>query len=270
MNNNIILLDGSAFSFRYSAIEEFFSLIDYAINKMMTSCNSDKMMIFIDKSKYNFRHKYSVSKVYKGNRKKNEEQIIYLNQVFQYLEQAYGANLVYGVEVDDVLRILSVRLKEQGYNPIIAGVDSDLLCIEGDHFNIKKEIFFNVPSIPKLEYKKEGSKKLTATGWIATYVKMITGAAKENFAGLSKYGDKKAYEMLKDVDNKRDAERIVIKEYIKVFGEQEGIEKVKEAFRLCYLLEKNENVRTPLVYTKNGLQHLKKETEELENYINYL
>lgn len=268
MNNNIILLDGSAFSFRYSSIEEFFSLIDYAIDRMMTLCNSNKIMIFIDKSKYNFRLKCAVSKPYKGNRKKDEAHTIYLQDVFTYLEQAYGANYIYGIEVDDALRILSNRLKNEGFNTIVAGVDSDLRCISGDHFNIKKETYDSVENGFKLQYEKG---KLKAEGWIATYTKMISGAAKENFTGIPKYGDKKAYDLLCNVNSVAEAQAIVIKEYIKVFGKEEGIKKVEEAFRLCYLLEKNNNLRTPLVYTKNGLQHLKLEDEtELEDYINYL
>lgn len=260
MNNNkknVLLIDGSAFAFKYAALEDYAVRIDTAIKYMLKNNNAEELVILIDKSSTNFRIQEAVTKEYKGNRVKyrDPEQTKYLRSIFSYLQYRYGAKLCHGLEVDDILRIISRRVNNsENYKAIICGVDSDLLCIEGTHYNLNTREITEVNYIGEILTKLSSNgtkKKLKATGILATYFKMITGAGKENFQGLPKYGEVKAKSLLENCTTEEEMAKITLIEYLNVFGIELGTQKFTEAFKLCYLLEENVNVITPQFYNPN-------------------
>ena len=65
--------------------------------------------------------------------------------------------------------------------------------------------------------------KVAVLGWLSLLFQVMKGDSADFIAGLPKYGDKKAYEILKDFDNKPiaflpEAVRSVLSHYYRVYG----------------------------------------------------
>src|SRR5690606_28686427 len=88
--------------------------------------------------KDNFRDKIATIKVYKGNRDPlNKPE--YYDEIRQYLIDYHGAEVVDGMEADDKMGIEQWKRKDRG--TVIVGIDKDMKCIPGYHFNWVKNLF---------------------------------------------------------------------------------------------------------------------------------
>ena len=255
---NVLLVDGSAFVFLHANKPNYNTTILDHLERLLNLFNTDKYVFFLEKSKSNFRHAIAVSNVYKGHREANRDKtadyVPYLSEVFTACTKAFNPVIYYGVENDDALS-LTAKLYNEGsdYNPIIIGEDSDLLSIQATHFGLKTNIETTVdfPGIIDVITKSNGTKKLFATGLYATYSKVLKGAAKENYKGLPGCGTIKVYALLKTLTTEAEMRELCFELFIKEFGYREGIKKLNEGFRLCYLLRENKNFILPTIQIYN-------------------
>lgn len=254
---NVLLIDGSAFVFLHGNKENYKETIKEHFEHILDDNNADKYILFLENSKSNFRHSIAVTDAYKGhrelNRHKVDEYLPFLNDVIREVKRNYYPVTCQFIENDDALSICSRRMQEEGiYNPIVCGDDSDLMCIPGDHWKLKKNIRIKVEESGTIELvDKSGKKSLVCTGLYATYAKILQGAVKENYKGLPRYGAVKVYELLKNVTTEADMRKLCFDLFINELGYEEGIKRLQEGFRLCFLLRENKNFVIPQIRVYN-------------------
>lgn len=255
---NVALIDGSAFVFIHGNKENYKDTIKEHLEHILEENNATKYVMFLENSKSNFRHNVAVTDSYKGHRELNRAKVDtylpFLNNVIKEVKTNYQPVTCQYVENDDALSICS-RLLQEGdtYNPIVCGDDSDLMCIPGQHWKLKKNLRIDVTHEGSIELvDKSGKKSLFSTGLYSTYAKILCGAAKENYKGLPKYGAVKVYELLKNTTTEADMRKLCFDLFINEFGYEEGIKRLQEGFRLCFLLRENKNFVIPefRVYNK--------------------
>jgi 5'-3' exonuclease len=248
---NLELIDGSAFAFLHANKENHSTTMREHLERLLDIHSTDKYVIFTEKSKSNFRLSVAYSKGYKENRQSNRDSVDnylpYLNDCFRVLKE-FGTALYLGIENVDAISISKNRFKNH-YNTIICGDDSDLLSIEGDHYRLRRNESMSVSGIGSIEVNSKG--KLIATGLYSTYSKIIKGSQKENYSGLKGLGDKAAYNLLKDLSTEEEMRDLCVDLFTQTFGYRDGIKKLDEGFRLCYLLKENSNFITPPIKTYN-------------------
>lgn len=256
---NVLLVDGSAFVFLHANKPNYNTTIHEHLARLLELYRTDKYVFFLEKSKSNFRNCVAITQAYKGqreaNRAKTDDYLPYLSEVFEACNNAFKPVIYYGVENDDALSLTAHAYLESGdYNPIVVGDDSDLLSIAGTHYRLKKNVEISVDKLGSIELvtnPKNNQKKLVASGLYATYSKVIKGAAKENYKGLPGYGDTKVFSLLKDINTESDMRELCFNLFVKEFGYRQGVIRLDEGFRLCYLLKSNKYFTLPLIQSYN-------------------
>lgn len=259
VKENVLLVDGSAFVFLHANKPNYSDTIREHLSRLLEMYDTNKYVFFLEKSKSNFRNSIAVTQVYKGHREANREKtndyLPYLSEVFKECYNAFNPIVYYGIENDDALS-LTARIYNEGtdYNPIIVGEDSDLLSIQGTHYRLRKNFEMTVSfpgTIEIVTNLKNGQKKLLSTGIYATYSKILKGAVKENYKGLPGYGDTKVYSLLKDINTESEMRKLCFDLFVKEFGYRNGVARLNEGFRLCYLLRHNHNFTLPTIQIYN-------------------
>lgn len=248
---NLLLIDGSAFAFIHANKENYQESLDEHLRRLCEIFYTDKYIFFLEKSKTNFRNLIGRTHIYKGHREANREKINdylpYLSDCFEYCNKNFNPVIYYGIENDDALSITSRNVDSTKYRPIICGDDSDLMCIPGFHWKLKKNIEIEVTEPGTIELNAKGD--LVTTGLYSTYSKILKGAQKENYKGLKGYGSKKVYSLLKEVTTEPDMRKLCFDLFTRELGYSEGVKKFEEGFRLCFLLRENKYFKMPEVQT---------------------
>lgn len=90
--------------------------------------------------KGNFRDKVATLQVYKGNRDPANKPLYY-SEIRDYMIQHHDAVVVQGMEAEDACGVEQYAHKDK--STVIVGVDKDLLCIPGFHYNpVKDEMIY--------------------------------------------------------------------------------------------------------------------------------
>lgn len=248
MNNKpIILIDGSSLAFLHGNKENYTETIRDHIKGLCNKYNTSYYVIVLEQSSTNFRIKLAVSHEYKGQRRTEKSKtniknyLPYLNECFKEIKNKYKPVTYLNIENDDAIAILANRLG----NVIIAGNDKDLLCIEGEHHNLKtnKKCTVKLPGTIEMV-----NGKVKSTGLYNVYFKLLKGSQKENYKGLEGYGDKKVYDVLKDLSTEDELQQISIDLFKQVYPDNYK-EKIEEGFRLCWIIQYNDNLITPIINT---------------------
>jgi hypothetical protein len=124
--------------------------------------------------KGNFRDKVATIKPYKGNRDPNHRPKYY-KEIRQYLVDRYDAEVVEGMEADDMLGI--VQWAHPDKSTVICSIDKDLKMIPGYHYNPRRMEFF---------YQNMDDANMFFM-W-----QMMVGDATDNIPGIKGIGPKKA------------------------------------------------------------------------------
>lgn len=259
MDNKQYLLhiDGSAFAFLHGNKPNYEETIYNHLETLCNAFNTNLYTFFSEKSKSNFRHEIAVTNVYKGQREAKKDSIAeylpYLPNVFKYIEKALKPVVYLGIENDDALNIAArMRHKEGIYEPVTCGDDSDLLCIPGKHYRLRKNEKLEVDDIGEIKIiEKNKTKSLVATGLYATYSKILKGSVKENYFGLPGYGSVKVYNLLKNLTDEKSMIDLCLELFAKEFGYEQGALRFQEGFRLCFLLRENINFILPDIQVFN-------------------
>lgn len=215
------ILYSTSWSFKDKSLEEAIEGMDNFIDQIADLANSDAILLCLTKGP-NWRASIAKSKPYKGNRK-YETPIHYLELKAHMIEK-YKPWIQPGFEADDLIFIAREHFKNQ-YNKIILGInDKDCLQYPGIYLEYKKMQFTIL---------KESDASLNF------WTQMIVGDPADNIGGLEGAGPKFAEKLFKNKDYK-EYYILVFNEYIKKYGEKEGIVKFYESYMLLKLLESRE------------------------------
>lgn len=156
--------------------------------KTMAESLEDLLMLDLDVQEWqlfltgkgNFRYNVAVTAPYKGNRKSEKPK--HYNILREYLQMAWDAQMVTGMEADDAIAIHATDL---GDSSVIVTIDKDLNQVKGWHYNfVKKNLFYVTEE----------------EGLLSFYMQMLTGDNVDNIIGARGIGPKKAAKLLEDKD----------------------------------------------------------------------
>lgn len=258
MDNNttkpILLIDGSSLAFLHGNKDNYKQTIRDHVENLLKKYKTHYYVIVLEDSKSNFRNKVAVTNEYKGQRRTEKtvnnikNYLPNLGKCFAEIKLNYNPVLYSNIENDDAISILALRLK----NVIVCANDRDLLRIYGKHHNLKtnKVEIVSYPGTITLLDKN----KIHATGLYNTYFKVIKGSSKENYKGLPGYGDVTVYNILKQLTDEESMQNVCVEHFKKVFGEDEYVNMLQEGFRLCYIIEENDNLVTPTINDYNKVK----------------
>jgi len=201
------------------------------VKKVLKATGCDEIRVYISKKAGTkvFRHKLATLHEYKKGRS-NQRKPYYLEYVRKFARGLNGVVVVRGdIEVDDRV----VELAEKGgRNACLAAEDKDSLQAKGCWvYHIgkhEKPVWSNPKIVGRIGKRDNGSTKML--GWLSLMYQMMKGDKQvDGIVGLPKYGDKKAYELLKEFDNKPinvlpEVVRTVLREYYRVYGESHEYE----------------------------------------------
>ena len=155
---------------------------------------TDKARLFLQ-GKGNYRDRLATIQPYKGNRDPSKRPR-WFDEIREYLLDYHGAELVEGMETDDMCGI--EQWKHPSRSTCIVTIDKDLDMIPGWHFNYVKQQMYNVSLA-------EANKKF--------WLQVLTGDTTDNIRGIPKVGAKTAEKILEGIDGWADMGAAVMKAY---------------------------------------------------------
>jgi len=201
--------------------------------------------------KENFRASVATSKPYKGSRKQ-EKPFHYRNIICHFIHQL-GAEVVQGVEADDVISMELVKAAKEGREVVCCSRDKDLAITPGLHYrwSCGKQLAWGPELVTKLGYIKMEGNKLRGCGLSFFYSQMITGDGADNIPGLPRYGPKKAYNALVDCKSEEELKKVTLDLYKEVIGD--GWEEyAREQSKLLYMIQELDEDGEPVHYDVLG------------------
>jgi len=172
--------------------------------------------------KGNFRNEIAVTAPYKGTR--IAEKPYHFQLLREYMEKAWGFEVVDGMEADDAIGIEAYRNEPD--ETLIVSIDKDLNMIRGHHFNFVKEERYYVT-------EEEAIRNF--------YLQILTGDKVDNIIGLAGIGPVKSKKLLADCNNELEMYETVLKAYN---GDEA---RVLENARLLWILREEKQVWQPPV-----------------------
>ena len=144
--------------------------------------------------KGNFRNEIAVTAPYKGTRIAAKP--YHFQLLREYMERAWGFEVVDGIEADDALGIESYRNEPD--ETIIVSIDKDLNMIRGHHYNFVKEEKYYVTEEDAIRN---------------FYLQILTGDKVDNIIGLQGIGPVKSKKLLQDCISELEMYETVLKAY---------------------------------------------------------
>lgn len=199
--------------------------VEYALATVRTSINNiwekfgKQGQLFLT-GKENFRDRVATIQIYKGNRDPANKPKYY-SEIREYMIAHHPTTIVNFMEAEDRCGIIQYSAKER--NTCIVGVDKDLLCIPGWHYNPVKDVMQYV-TLPEANEN--------------FWTQVLTGDRVDNIRGIEGMGPKTAAKIIKPCE--RDWNRMqeaVLAEYEKVYG-NEGWAAMHETAQLIWILRK--------------------------------
>lgn len=203
-------------------IAEGIKVFEDTVKKWVKRSGCEDFVVYIGAKKGQkvFRHDIATIKEYKGSRtgRKPEK----LDEIRKAVSKLPYVKIARGnIEVDDVVQ----KLAQQRYTNCLISIDKDargcvgcFLMIPDDH---DKPVFSRPDIVGRIRMKDSG--KVAVLGWLSLMFQCLTGDTVDSIKGLPKYGKVKAYEILKDCDNKPvsylpEVVRSVLSHYYRVYG----------------------------------------------------
>ncbi len=218
MNQQLILVDGSAFLFRsyFSTLSQnltiesgfptgaMFGVVN-AIKHLQRKYQGAKIITIFDAKGSNFRHEMYPD--YKANRSPAEDDLVIQIEPLYKIVRAMGFHFLCekGVEADDVIATLAKLAREEGIETIIASGDKDLFQLVGG--NIKQ-----LDMKGKLYGEDEVKEKMGVNPHQILDLLALSGDSADNIPGVPSVGPKTASKWLElygDIEGvKANAEKI--------------------------------------------------------------
>lgn len=185
------LLDADIFVYRVGAVTND-ATEEYAIKAMDNfmdnlvlfdlEVDEDEWELYLTDSKSNFRIDVAVTAPYKGNRK-NTEKPKHFDALRKHLIYSWDAQLMVGIEADDMLAIRATELGED--NSVIVSLDKDLDQVVGWHHNFHKHERYYIDE---------------STANLLLGMQFLTGDRVDNIVGVRGIGPVKARRLLDGKD----------------------------------------------------------------------
>ena len=250
---NIALIDADSICYlgkTDDTLQQIIEKVDYKIQAILEETKADYYVLFVSQGKY-FRHalkdKSEKSGSYKSNRKYSNQN--YNRVIKEYLIAQYGAASSSLAEADDLCsywmnkfiffngEYLEVsKFNNDGssnVNKIMAAVDKDLLqSIPGKHLNYNKKLSVDEWGMEWIETSEDDSDEFK-------WKQMLMGDSTDGIVGIPKIGPVKASVILEDEGEPY--HNLVLREYIKFYGDSQGIYEFQKNYRLLHLLETDED-----------------------------
>jgi 5'-3' exonuclease len=181
--------------------------------------DSDKTLLFLT-GKGNFRDKVATHQIYKGNRDPANKPRLY-DEIKEYLIKHQGAEIVTGMEAEDECGIRQYEAKDK--STVIVGVDKDLMCIPGWHYNPVKDLMV-YQTLPEAD----------AHFWL----QVLMGDRVDNIRGIDKIGPKTAAKIIAACEgNIMTMREKALELYVKQHG-NDGEAILDETAKLVWILRK--------------------------------
>lgn len=183
---------------------------------MSTFPNAPDERLFLT-GKGNFRNKVATQLEYKGHRK-HMPKPQYYEEIREYLQRRFNAEVVDGMEADDALGIN--QYSKYKATSVIASIDKDMLMIPGWHYNfVKKE----------LRYVNKDA------AYRAFFMQLLMGDMTDNIPGIRGLGPKTAAKLLGDETDPEKMYEIAQREYERHYGD-EWRDVIDEQAQLLWIL----------------------------------
>ncbi len=217
--------DNKKFIYEDKSEEEIELSCDNLMRMVLENSNTTNYLAFI-KGKNTIARKLAVDETYKQDRLKESPKMWSFTK--EYFIKKHKAISVDNIEVDDAVNI--ARLNIPG--AFICAIDSDLLGLEGTHYNWKKGEWITCTKEQELfKFWKD----------------MIQGTH-NNTKGIPKKGPRYVEKLFNNI-NVEDCEKIVLNEYLNYFGKEKGISEYNKNFVCLKILDSYEDMEFPELKT---------------------
>lgn len=170
--------------------------------------------------KENFRDKVATIQIYKGNRDPANKPKYY-SEIREYMINHHPTTVVNFMEAEDRCGIIQYAAKDR--STVIVGVDKDLLCIPGWHYNPVKDVMAYV-TLPEANEN--------------FWTQVLMGDRVDNILGIPGIGPKTAAKIIapceRDWNRMRDAALSAYREH---YGDQAEV-MMDETAKLIWILRK--------------------------------
>lgn len=197
-------------------------LCELRLQEVMKKTGCTEVELYLT-GKGNFRYDIATILPYKGNRKQPKP--FHYENMRQYLMFMHRAQVVDGMEADDML---AIRQTEMGSDSVIVSRDKDLRTVEGWHYSYALS---TQPEKP-LEYITElgyltlkPKNKLIGGGHRLFYAQCLMGDKVDNIQGLPKHGPVKAFNILKECENETELYETTFEAYKNFYNDEEEARK---------------------------------------------
>jgi len=203
--------------------EELIKSADEVMNSILKKGKFTHYLAFI-KGYNTIQYKLNINPNYKQNR--NKESPKFWKFVKNYLIEKWKVIEVDNIEVDDAVNISRLNIPDSH----IVAIDSDLLALEGTHYNWRKNEWIT-------------SSNLAAT---CKFWSDVVCGTHNNTKGIPKKGEKFVVTLMQqnksifkdlNIDYFRNQ---IFQEYINYFGERKGIEEFYSNYICCSILTNHE------------------------------
>lgn len=196
--------------------------VSHATHIMKTQLEKVNDLLFADEylvclsGKSNFRDTLPLPSKYKGNRD-DTLRPLNLKEGKMYLYKNHPSLLAKHREADDDLIIKGYEYLAKGYNVILCSQDKDAYAYSGltlYDFTVESP---KLETMPSFGYLLDTGKKITGAGFLWFCFQWLNGDATDNYKPVElariKFGEKGAYNILKDAKDEKDAIERVIQQY---------------------------------------------------------
>ena len=207
---------------------------EFIMNKILTNSNCNDYIAFV-KGNDTTKTKRLIDPNYKADRSTTSPP--WWKFVRGYLVNNWGVIEAHGAEVDDFVNITRLQIPDS----FMCCIDSDLLGLEGTHYNWKKNNLVGewiTTTAEQAEYK--------------FWSDMITGTH-NNTKGLPGKGEKYVEKLFKCEHKFYDLKSLVLDEFCDFFDEEHGIEEFYKNYKMIKILDKFEEfvIPEPIKFKKN-------------------
>ena len=215
-------VDNKRFIYKEKSCLEVMESCDFLMNRMLTNSKATHFVSYV-KGRDTTKNKELINPLYKSDRGSSPP--YYWRFTKEYMKIRWGAIEANGCETDDMVRIANLKIK----NSFIVAIDSDLLGLEGTHFNWRTNEWITTTKYEE-DYK--------------FWSDMITGT--HNFCkGIPGKGSKYVEKYLISSVSSRQYPEMVLIQYIDHFGEKEGIREFNSQYFCNKILEDYEHFSIP-------------------------
>lgn len=237
-----IIIDADGFSYIFSHTNRdtpvdtpqvITQQIDEFMEKIIAETGATSYVGFLATHGYTFRHlstlqeTFSIDpiKPYKGNRGPSQPEwaLKWGAVINSHLRHKWKFRMVANLlEVDDAVAIKAAFYRKKGLEHAVVSNDKDLHQIPGKHYNYRTQKMMEITPEEAEKYK---------------YLQVLTGDSVDSITGIPGVGPKTAEKVLAASPDVPTMKYLVLQEYIKHYGQREGILQFANTCNLIFMLE---------------------------------